>query len=288
MANSASSYSDAAIMKCLLTKNFSTIGRVFEDNVITSIKPGAFYQATNLDRVTLPNVVDIGDFAFAECNAATIDIPWASIQTIRSYAFLKCASANLPGTLNLAALTVLDSGAFAGVSGSPNTWLTSISLPQWTGTTTGSSKYQTSSFGVFEYCTALTSISLPELVATPTYMARYCSSLTELVLPKCSSIGTSSIQSCTSLTKVDIGGALTRLSSSQFSGCNSLNTLILRGITTVPTLNASAFTGSGLTGSGSYIYVPKSLEETIKVASNWSNYAAKIRAVEDYPDVCGS
>ena len=56
MANTISSYADAQIMKALLTKDFSIIGREFEDDVITSIKAGAFLAAQNLDRVSLPAV----------------------------------------------------------------------------------------------------------------------------------------------------------------------------------------------------------------------------------------
>lgn len=35
-----------------------------------------------------------------------------------------------------------------------------------------------------------------------------------------------------------------------------------------------------------YIYVPKALIEDYKVATNWSVFADKFRAIEDYPDIC--
>ena len=40
-------------------------------------------------------------------------------------------------------------------------------------------------------------------------------------------------------------------------------------------------------GLQGYIYVPKALLEDYKVATNWSVYADKFRAIEDYPDICG-
>jgi hypothetical protein len=40
------------------------------------------------------------------------------------------------------------------------------------------------------------------------------------------------------------------------------------------------------TGTG-YIYVPSALVDQYKAATNWSTYASQIRAIEDYPDVCG-
>ena len=51
---------------------------------------------------------------------------------------------------------------------------------------------------------------------------------------------------------------------------------------TVCTLNSTnAFTGTP------YIYVPSALVNSYKTATNWSSYAAQIRAIEDYPEICG-
>jgi hypothetical protein len=36
-----------------------------------------------------------------------------------------------------------------------------------------------------------------------------------------------------------------------------------------------------------YIYVPASMVDSYKSASNWSTYAAQIRAIEDYPEITG-
>ena len=93
---------------------------------------------------------------------------------------------------------------------------------------------------------------------------------------------------CSNLKKIDLGGAITRLSSAFMSYANKVTALILRGVTTVPTLGSSAFTGTAVKSGTCYVYVPKALEATFKVASNWSTYASQIRAIEDYPDICGS
>ena len=63
--------------------------------------------------------------------------------------------------------------------------------------------------------------------------------------------------------------------------------LILRGVTTVPTLGSTTFNNTAIKSGTCYVYVPKELEATFKVASNWSTYASQIRAIEDYPDICG-
>ena len=288
MANSYGTYTDAQIMKCLLTKNFTDIGRVFEDDVVTKVKAGAFFQAQNLDRITLSAVKDIGEFAFSECGAATISLPWTEIEAIRLGAFYQCQNEGLPSTVNFAKVTVLDNMTFAGSSSKPNTWLQSISLPLWTGTTTGHTRFGTGTLsGVFEYCTALTSVSLPELETVPSRMFQRCSSIQTIILPKCKKLNSSTFQYCSALKKVECGGQFTSFPASQFTGCSAIEALILSGLTTVPTLTSGAFSGTRfVNGGAAYIYVPRSLEATVKVASNWSTYANQIRAIEDYPAIC--
>ena len=62
MANTITAYTDEQIMRCLLTHDFSTIGRAFTDDVVTKIKVAAFYQAANLDEVHLPALKDVGGY----------------------------------------------------------------------------------------------------------------------------------------------------------------------------------------------------------------------------------
>ena len=87
MANSIATYTDSQIMKCLLTHDFNLIGKRFEDNFITKIKTGAFFEATNLDEVVLPAVTHIGSMAFAGTNLTTLTLTWANIVSIGIGAF---------------------------------------------------------------------------------------------------------------------------------------------------------------------------------------------------------
>ena len=48
-----------------------------------------------------------------------------------------------------------------------------------------------------------------------------------------------------------------------------------------------AFNMSPIASGTGYIYVPAALVDSYKAASNWSTYANQIRAIEDYPDICG-
>ena len=131
MANTNSKYTDRQIMKALLTKDFSSIGREFEDDVITSVKVGAFMGAKNLDRVSLPSVKEVHYCAFQDTPLTTIDLPWGELESIGCSAF--AGASGLPQNPVFSKLTALSNGAFAGTSDNKNTQLRTISLPLWTG-----------------------------------------------------------------------------------------------------------------------------------------------------------
>ena len=287
MANTMTSYTDAQIMKALLTKDFSGIGREFVDDVITSVKVGAFKGAQNLDKVSLPSVKEVHYCAFQNAAITTLDLPWGELEAIGFSAF--AGASGLLQNPVFSKLTALSNGAFAGTSDKKNTDLRTISLPLWTGSSfSEGSGFSNSTVGIFAYCTALTSVSAPELQSLPTQMLYYCQALEEVVFPKVSTVNSGVFNNCSNLKKIDLGGAITRLSSAFMSYANKVTALILRGVTTVPTLGSSAFTGTAVKSGTCYVYVPKALEATFKVASNWSTYASQIRAIEDYPDICGS
>ena len=126
------------------------------------------------------------------------------------------------------------------------------------------------------------------LQTMPNQMLYYCAALEEVNFPKVSTVNSGAFAYCTKLKKIDLGGPITRLSSTIFSNCSALQAIILRGVTTVPTLSTTVFSSTNVSKKTAYIYVPKALEETFKVAANWSTYATQIRAIEDYPDICGS
>ena len=287
MANTMTSYTDAQIMKALLTKDFSGIGREFVDDVITSVKVGAFTGAQSLDKVSLPSVKEVHYCAFQNTALTTIDLPWGELESIGFNAF--AGASGLPQNPVFSKLTALSNGAFAGTSDKKNTDLRTISLPLWTGSSFSEGNgFSNSSVGIFAYCTALTSVSAPELQSLPNQMFSYCQALEEAVFPKVSTVNNGVFNYCSNLKKIDLGGAITRLSSAFMANASKVTALILRGVTTVPTLGSSTFNGTAVKSGNCYVYVPKELEATFKVASVWSNYASMIRAIEDYPDICGS
>jgi hypothetical protein len=47
------------------------------------------------------------------------------------------------------------------------------------------------------------------------------------------------------------------------------------------------FASTPIASGTGYIYVPAALVDSYKGATNWSTYAAQIRAIEDYPEITG-
>ena len=81
--------------------------------------------------------------------------------------------------------------------------------------------------------------------------------------------------------------AATSIAANAFDG-SQLAALIIRTTSKTCTLaNKNAFAGTQIASGTGYIYVPRALVDTYKAASNWSTYASRFRAIEDYPDITG-
>lgn len=142
-------------------------------------------------------------------------------------------------------------------------------------------------WGPFRGCTTLTTLNAPLLERTCPY-AFEDSGLTSITLPSLRTVGSDLFRTCNSLAKVDlpIAGSIGGMA---FAGCGNLKTLILRKTTAVAYLYTGALNGTPIAASKTgYVYVPSALVSAYKTDSNWSTYASQIRAIEDYPDICGA
>lgn len=116
------------------------------------------------------------------------------------------------------------------------------------------------------------------------------------------SIPRNKFNACRQLPKVDFakvsyieGGAFNNTGPGNGDGSVGLVTVILRNTETVCALQGSgAFGGWCPVNKGlGYIYVPKTMADgsdgvtAYRNATNWSTYANQIRAIEDYPEICG-
>lgn len=138
----------------------------------------------------------------------------------------------------------------------------------------------------FSYCYNLTVMDIPNAVSIGDYAFTYCSALTEIVLPSVTSIAAFAFQNCSALTKVDLHKVDT-LASNTFTNTN-LTTIILRKTNGITNNGSTAvFNNTPIAKGTGFIYVPAALVEQYKDANNWKTYASQIRAIEDYPDICG-
>ena len=89
---------------------------------------------------------------------------------------------------------------------------------------------------------------------------------------------------CSSLVKADFGSENnSTIGNGAFSGCNALETLVIRKTNAVLNGRSTMFTSSSPIAQGTgYIYVPSALVNSYKAANYWSTYASQIRAIEDY------
>lgn len=219
-------------------------------------------------------------------------------EEIRGYAFQGCYS--LKRAIFPKAKTIY-MNAFANCSN-----LEHIELPQFS---QGNSR-------VFDSCKKLTVVDLPSLKYTSSSMFISCEGLIEIRLPLPTSLQENCLRGCKNLKTVYLPNAthlyqqafafcqtletldlpsVTSLASSQvFYHCNSLKSVILRSNVVATLKYTNSFEGcyhflgtvnatynpEGL--KDGYIYVPSALIEDYKAATNWSTYADRFRALEDY------
>ena len=81
----------------------------------------------------------------------------------------------------------------------------------------------------FEYCSSLTSVTIPDSVTSiGNYAFEYCSSLTSVTIPdSVTSIGSSAFEDCSSLTSVKIPDSVMSIEGGAFFGCSSLTSVTI-------------------------------------------------------------
>ena len=240
-----------------------------------------FYNCSSLTSIPELNTSKVTDMncMFYNCSSlTTIPLLDTSNITDMSQMFQSCSSLTSIPQLNTSNVT--DMGYMFGGCSS----LTTVPLLNTISVTDMSS--------MFRDCTNLTTI--PQLntnnVTDMSYMFKGCSSLTSIPQLDTNKVTymNGMFKGCSSLTKVDLTDMKTTstyYSDEMLVNCYLLTKLIIRNMPSAPSLNSNSFTNcyhfTGQTNStynpnglkDGRIYVPDSMVNTLKSATNWSKYA---------------
>ena len=211
----------------------------------TKIRNNAFQNAC-FSPITIPSsVTAIGDYAFAGNKCLEEIVIPSTVQTIGSYVFSRC--------YNLTAATF------------ENSEITTIGAR------------------MFEDCSALTDVKLPEaLTAIPDGSFANCYSLNTITIPSgVTSLGVFCFSDCKSLTTITIPSTVTNISALCFNSTSGLTSMVFEG-TTPPQLGSlSGWSASlGLTDYTFPIYVPCQSLDAYKTAFG-EYYAPRIQCKEE-------
>ena len=233
-----------------------TIEIINLDNSASFVASSAFMNNKKIQTVNLPYATSVGATAFYECISLTqVSLPVCSY--IDRWAFGYCNSLT---QVSLPVCSSIDMWTFGYC-----TSLTQVSLPVCS--------YIGSS--AFYGCTSLTQVSLPVCEYICYNAFRSCSSLSQVILPMCSYIDNQVFIDCYSLSQVSLP-VCSKISNYTFYNCSSLS-IITIGYSSVCSLYSSnTFTNTQITSSTGSIYVPASLVDSYKSATNWSYFSTQI------------
>ena len=219
------------------------------DNSASFVVSSAFTGNKTIKTVNLPYATRVGIYAFQSCSSLSqVSLPMCSY--IGDNAFQSCIS------------------------------LTQVSLPMC------------SYIGdnAFQSCISLTQVNLPMCSHIGGNAFRNCSSLSQVSLPVCNYIADGifaggglnnrgTFYNCSLLTQVDLP-MCSYIGSDAFRGCDNLS-IITIGYSSICSLkNTGVFAATSITSSTGSIYVPASLVDSYKSATNWSYFSNRIFPIE--------
>lgn len=192
-------------------------------------------------------------------NIQTVNLPYAT--TVGNNAFNVC---NRLSQVSLPMCSFIGEGAFNGCSS-----LSQVSLPLCT-------KIMRD---CFQNCKSLSQLDLPICSYIDNTVFWLCISLYQVNLPVCKNIGIYTFYGCSSLSQLSLPVCNT-IGINAFQNCSSLS-IITIGYSSVCKLGGSnVFTNTPIAKGTGSIYVPASLVDTYKSATNWSYFSTQIFPIE--------
>lgn len=212
---------------------------------LTKIGTSAFAGCASLTSIEIPaSITSVGSSAFAGCTSlTTVNFP-AKVTQIGSYCFDGCTQlASATFASGKADLTI-------GYYAFRNTGLTAFEVPArakkldkycFNGcekladlTFETRTKALTLGEGIFQGCTALTTVALPDTVtALPTSAFYGCEKLATLTTAKLTSIGNSAFRDCSALTSITLPETLETISINAFMGAGLTSVTIPKACTSI-------------------------------------------------------
>lgn len=169
-------------------------------------------------------------------------------------------------------------------------------------------------FEAFKSCTKLSSVSFPAVASIDTNVFHGCNKLSNVNFPLLRDIGMQAFMNCSKLSSVHFP-VLSKIGYGAFWNCESLNTanfpkvqqignyafsncynlksLYLTGSSVCALTNSTAFASTPIGGysasAGTYgsIYVPTSLVDAYKSATNWTYFSSRFVAFDEGSDLGG-
>lgn len=251
----------------------------------------AFSEVSTLKNVFVPKIENVGPYSFEYTSLTSFDAPEALI--IGSHSFDYCESlenVNIPKAKRLSTDSGGESYAFRWCSNLKN-----VNAPS----------LEEVGAKAFAGCSNLESISLPNVVGNVgAYAFQRCTNLTNIYVPKISYIVYEYITENQKLKKFDAPsakdwqmrgfvnckvleviklGAIQTIGENASVGCSALHTTVISQPNSVCTLNnINAFSNTPIAAGSGSIYVPDSLVDSYKAATNWSVYANQIKPLSEY------
>lgn len=127
----------------------------------------------------------------------------------------------------------------------------------------------------FSTCRSLESIDLPSLRLLDYGVFKSCSALTTVSIPICGLVSGSAFDNCRNLSTITLPSC--SVIKEQFNFRSTILNQITLGYSGLCTLNSTdAFTNTPIASGTGSIYVPSSLVDTYKSATNWSAFSSQI------------
>lgn len=208
---------------------FTSLTALGTSATITQNTHSQFYGCTALTSITFPpSLTMIGSYSFYGCTSLSNINGLESVTVLGREAFVNCTSLSIE--VNLPNLTAIYNAAFKASA------ITKVlSLGSITALTCSNN------YGVFQACTALTSVVLPNTLTNIQQYSFYgCTNLASINFPaSITTIGTYAFYSCTTLESVTLPTTVTSINNFVFYGCTKLTSV--QGLTNVTYIGASAF-----------------------------------------------